>query len=692
MTETREATLVSIAWQKPGNSWKRLRMDDGEAWTGNFGDVTPGMLLRVEGDEETHPRYGRSFKVTRVIAKTLSTVDGMKAWLVYRLPEIGEARADALLDRFGEDLGPTIEENPQALAAVPGITAARAQEIADVYLAHQDEQRLVSDLVGHGLGMGLSLKAYNHFESELDAVLARDVYELMDVAGITFELIDPVALDMGYAGDDPRRVAAMGLSKLEGELKQGHCYMAKLDLMLMLVKATGLKMEAVGDILYASTRITVREREVLLRRIDAAEKLVTQKALELVGREALPAADVELPDWLDPSQRAAAQALITGHLGVLTGGPGTGKTTTLQAALEAIEAGGARIKLAAPTGKAAKRMTEVTGRPASTIHKLLEWSPEGFKRNSGNPIEAEVVVIDETSMVEIELCRDLFDALGDARLILVGDVDQLPPVGPGQPLQDVIASGIVPVHRLTTTHRQAGDSWVIDNAAKIRDGVEPALTGGGFEFARHEDSDGIVAGVIELYRRVPTIQVLTPEHKNGAGTVRLNLAVQKAMNPKGDFDMFLQAGGYKIYEGDRVLYTRNVKELGLVNGELGVVRRVFDRDDKVFAAVEFEGKEHPDHPEGFYELSGSEAAPLTLAYAMTVHKSQGSEWAHVVVIADQAHWSLARRLFYTAVTRTSDQLTVMGCEAAISRAVKSNRNLTRRTLLRERLVATPEAS
>lgn len=681
----REATISTIAWQQPGRSWKRLRMDNGEVWTGQVGDVTPGMLLRAEGDDVTHPKYGTSFEVARVLHKQLSTVDGLKAWLVYRLPEIGEARADALLDQFGERLGEVLESDPMLLTQVRGITRERAQEIADVYLAHQDEQRLVSELVGLGLGMGLALKAYAHFERELDAVLARDPYELMDVRGITFEIIDPIALGTGIKADDPRRVRAMALDKLERELNQGHCYMDKMPLLVTLATATGLKVPAVGDILYEADRITVREREVLLRRIDAAERAITDKALELLDREPLQAPAAEFPDWLDPSQLAAAQGLLTGHLAVLTGGPGTGKTTTLQAALAAIEAQGARIKLAAPTGKAAKRMTEVTGRPASTIHKLLEWTPDGFKRHGGNPVEAEVVVADESSMLEIELCRDLFDALGDARLILVGDVDQLPPVGPGQPLQDLISSGIVPVYKLTQTHRQAGDSWVIDNAAKIIAGREPELTGGGFEFARMVDSDAIVHGVIELYRKAPTVQVLTPEHKNGAGTVRLNLAVQAALNPKGEFDMFVQAGGYKIYEGDRVLYTRNVQELGLVNGELGVVRSVFDRDDKVFAAVEFEGKENPDHPEGLYELSGSEASPLTLAYAMTVHKAQGSEWEHVVVITDQAHWSLARRLFYTAVTRTSDRLTVMGSEEAISRAVKSNRNLTRRTLLRERL-------
>jgi exodeoxyribonuclease V alpha subunit len=465
--------------------------------------------------------------------------------------------------------------------------------------------------------------------------------------------------------------------------------MERAALLLKIAKGTGAKPATVGDAIYHSQRVVLRSREVLLRRIDQAERIVADRLLELAASAPVePAAEPELPEYLDDSQHAACIGLLQGHVSVLTGGPGTGKTTTLKAALDAIEAEGARILLAAPTGKAAKRMAEVTGRPATTIHKLLGWTPDGWKFNEENPVGADVVVVDETSMVDIELAASLMLGLGDARLIIVGDVDQLPPVGPGQPLQDVIASGAVPVYRLTKTHRQSGESWVVDNAGKIIAGTTPDLNpGGGFEHVACADSESIIGAVLRLYRHDPDVQVLTPEHKKGAGTVALNLAVQRELNPESQDEWadHLKVQGYKIYAGDRVLYTKNSVDLGLVNGDMGRVVEVITRGDNTFAVIDFDGIDNPEHPKGYWELSGSQASPITLAYAMTVHKSQGSEWGHVVVVTDTAHWSLARRLFYTAVTRTSNLLTVVGAEEAITRACESNRNLSRRTLLRERL-------
>jgi len=368
----------------------------------------------------------------------------------------------------------------------------------------------------------------------------------------------------------------------------------------------------------------------------------------------------------------------------------SGKTHTLKSALDIVESRGERVALAAPTGKAAKRMSEVTGRPASTVHKLLEWSPEGWRRGEGTPLDADVVVIDETSMLSIELAAALFDAIGDGtRLILVGDVDQLPPVDPGQPLADIICSGKVPVHRLTTTHRQSSKSWVIDNAKRIINGEVPSLeSDGSFDFMPCKDSDMIVEVVVALQKKFPNVQVLTPEHKNGAGTVRLNNEIQAAVNPrcKDQWASFVESNGCRIFAGDRVIYTRN--QLGLVNGDIGVVEDVEVIGNRRVVTVRFVGVDNPEHAEGLFVLQDGNVRPLQLAYALTVHKFQGSQHPEVVVVADEAHWSFRRQLLYTAVTRTSDKLGIIGSREAVARAVAKPRDTNRRTRLVERIGGT----
>jgi len=689
MPETKEATISRIIFQKPDNPWKSLKMSNGETWVGEIPDVTPGMLVKAEGHYFTHKKYGLQFQIDRVESAVLPGVDGIEAWLTYRLPQIGKQRAKALVKRFGEDLWDVIDEDPGKLTVVKGITKDRAKEIAECYREHREEQRLVAMLVDLGLGMGHALKAFKTFGLSLDAAVEEDPYCLMDVEGVSFDDADRVAMEMGLDKRDPRRVRAYARSVLEAELNEGHCY-APLGEMVALIARWNIPTPVVEEALEESPRLVLRHNDdaILLDRIEHAENVVAGTIRELTTRKPGEAQVPILPDWLDPEQKEAVIGLLNAPVAVLTGGPGTGKTTTLKTALSAIEAQGERIRCAAPTGKAARRMEEVTERHSSTVHRLLEWTPAGWKRDATNPFEANVIIIDESSMVDVELFASVCEALGGARLIIVGDPNQLPSIGPGQVLFDLIRSGALPVFELKTIHRQAGESWVVDNARLIIEGHDPALADtADFTFHALEESDAIVEAAMQLYRDDPEVQILTPEHRNGAGTILLNNELQSVLNPNSNdrWASYLEAGGYKIYAGDKVLYTKNNYDIHLVNGDVGRVLDVYTRGDDIIALVDFSGKENPDHPEGRWELTGPEARPLTLAYAMTVHKSQGSEWPNVGIITDKAHWSLRRQLLYTAVTRTYKRLSILGSAEAVSRAVKRPPDTLRRTLLQEKL-------
>lgn len=683
--ETREAVLKRIKWERPGNTWKLLQMSNGQTWKGQVGDVLPGALLTAKGVEVTD-NFGLAFEVQDLVSAVLKGAAGIESWLTYRLPDVGEVRARALVERFGEGLGDVILNSPADLATVPGITAERALDIQKAYLSYQDELAWVPKLVDLGFRMDQALAAFKAHGTGLAAVLDEDPYELCDVEGLSFEAVDAVARRLGMAEKDPRRVRAWVRAQLEDDLDEGHCHRPLLDVVLALVK-WGFPAREVIELLKPSRHLWIEKDAVSLSRIAYAERRVASGIRALIARGRRDLEAVELPEWLDPSQKDAVLGLLCENVVVMTGPPGSGKTTVLKTALDAIEARGERPLLAAPTGKAAKRMSEVTGRSASTIHKLLGWTPTGWKCGPDAPIAADVVVVDEMSMTDIELAASLLDAIGEGtRLILVGDVDQLPPVGPGQPLVDVIRSKQVPVHTLTTTHRQGAESWVVANAPVIIRGESPNLeSGAAFDFLACGSSEEIVEAVLALYKAFPNVQVLTPEHKNGAGTVRLNNEIQAALNPnsKERFADCVEANGYKIYAGDRVIYRRN--QLGLVNGDQGVVESVEAIGNRRVVKVRFVGVENVETGDNLFVLENGNVKPLMLAYAITVHAAQGSQWSEVVVVADEAHWSFRRQLLYTAVTRTSDKLGIVGSREAVARAVAKPRDTNRRTRLVERI-------
>lgn len=692
----REAILTRITWQQPGNAWKIAKTNDvldgaPVSWKGPLGEGSDvGTWLRAEGEIETHPRFGHTFVVSKVLSSAEHTEPGIVTWIAMNLPDVGEVRAKAMLEIFGDSLPDVIETRHQELTRISGITSARAKKIRDEWMANPERRDIAISFLDTGMGPSIAsrIAALNNIQS----ILATDPYELLAVDGISFEILDRALLRMGMDECDHRRIRGWTWGQLDDAAgSRGDCYLKLGDLAREIGRYC--PKDKLPEVLAGGAHVVVRGDRAMLSRIDAAERAVVSKAQELLSEPSQEVLDAELPDWLDASQRKAALGLLSAPVAILTGGPGTGKTTTLKAALAAIEAQGEHMLLAAPTGKAAKRMGQVTQREAKTIHRMLEWSPEGFRRDAGNPLEARVVVVDEASMLDVELAAALFEAIAPGtRLILVGDVDQLPPVGPGQVLHDLMRSTHVPVFALTQVHRQAGESWVIDNARRIINGQTPDLSEkSDFDFASREDSDGIIDVIVHIYRtaeerEIPIMgmQVLAAEKRNGAGVNALNGAVQAALNPESQNTFAPHVN--KIYKGDKVIFTKNNKDLGLVNGDMGMVIEIVEGRDNA-ALVKFENIENPDREDGLFELIADTARPLQLAYALTVHKSQGSEWPLVVVVADKAHRSLRRQLLYTAVTRTSRNLVIVGSKEAIGMAVRKPKDTNRMTSIVERLQA-----
>jgi exodeoxyribonuclease V alpha subunit len=723
--EIREAVIRNVVWQKADNAWAIVRTTDklNESWKGPIGeDLTPGTWVKAEG--YVGPKEGRwpaPFVVTRVIQIEVEKPDIPAAWLRWRLPDIGEVRATELSQKYGRGLPDVLDDDAQAraaLSAIKGLTPARVKKIQETYRDYPGELRLAIWLAEPkpeenpetGMKWVAIKTVIEEYKRDPEAIYAQaneDPFEFMALDGITFTSADALAEGLGIAENDPRRLRGMVWEKLEDLAGgQGVCVLPRADLLMRMSKY-GHSPGELEKIFSESPHFRLGVQGAQLSRIASAEEFVAERTREmLAGAQQRELIDVMgLPEWLDPSQRAAVENLLQVPIAILTGGPGTGKTTVLKAALEQMEKRGERIRLASPTGKAAKRMTETTGRPAQTVHKLLEWKPDGFDRDTTNPVDADVVVVDEASMLDIELASSLFQAIADGtRLILVGDVDQLPPVGPGQPLLDLLRSGdpersgSLPVFRLTKTHRQKADSWVIDNAARILEGKIPSLKDqSDFRFRNIRDSEGIIEAAIQMYRiareagpaEEKQLQVLTPEHKAGAGTQALNTEIQKALNPRVSDSRFADdhvqgVGENKIYVGDKVFYTKNNAELGLVNGSMGVVEKI-EIGQSNEATVRFEGDVNPETGDNVFTLVDADVRPLMLAYAMTVHKAQGSEWSNVVVVADDVHFSMRRKLLYTAITRTNKYLTILGSEAAVARGARNNPDENRATLLQQRL-------
>ena len=704
----------------------RLRQEEGGVVTlvGTLPYAAPGESLTAEGSWSTHSSYGDQFKADYIERLMPESITGIYAYLSSGiLKGVGPATARNIVEHFGTDSLRILEEEPEKLASLKGIPERKAREIGEAYRKQSALRRLLEYFSAAGVGPAYAIRLYRSYGAEAMEVLFANPYILCEeFYGASFADADKLALQLGFRGDSPERVEAALLFELSHNAGNGHCFIPAGKLCAAVCQLIGVSEEqseaALGRLRESGDVVQEEiagQAAVYLRRLYEAETGVAARLLEMRGRlpggeragEYLELAQHEMGISLAKDQREAVTEAVQYGLFALTGGPGTGKTTTIRAILRIFDRMGLQVALAAPTGRAAKRMQELTGREASTIHRLLEtgYDPElgilTFRRDEDDPLRADAVILDEGSMVDISLMDALLRAMKPgARLVLVGDADQLPSVGPGNLLKDLLRSGAVPTVTLREVFRQAEESRIIVSAHLINQGELPELknSGGDFFFLRRKQGEDALRTVLELCaQRLPKnmgippeeIQVLSPTRLGVTGTMNLNKALQGALNPPAEGKPEKAYGPYVFREGDRVMQIRNNYDLlwkktdgtvgaGVYNGDIGRIRALDTAAQTL--TVEFEDRS----AEYSFELLGE----LEPAYAMTVHKSQGSEYrAVVLVLCSGAPTLLSRAVLYTAVTRAREILITVGDDAIFAHMVENNRTQRRYCGLKTRLTA-----
>jgi len=680
----------------------RLREEakpDLTTFVGNLMAVSPGETLRLWGRWVDDKKWGRQLRVERYETLVPATAAAIEKYLGSGLINgIGPTFAKRLVSAFGAETLRVIDEQPELLRRVPGIGKKRAAQIREAWHAQRAIQSIMLFLQGHGISGSLASKIYKRYGDAAAAVLRENPYRLAnEITGIGFKSADKIAANLGIAKEAPERAEAGVLYVLEQAMGDGHVFLPDEELVAMSAELLGVKKDIPSSAVVALVRMEalVRDKDALYLRPMYFAETGCDRLLKRLVRTPSGAVSIQVDKaitWVERFQgihlsEGQRQAIRTGagsKMMVITGGPGTGKTTIINSLLAVFEKKGLRVLLAAPTGRAAKRMEAATGHEAKTIHRLLEYSPKQgtFTRDENNPLSADLVIIDETSMVDIQLMHSLLKAVpAHARLILVGDVDQLPSVGPGNVLMDIIAGGTLPVVWLKTVFRQAAQSGIISNAHRINQACYPEFNTTDFFFIERKEPVKALETVVDLVaRRMPRkfqldpirdIQVLAPMHRGDSGVARLNEALQQALNPEGEP---LPRKSFRC--GDKVLQVRNNYDLDVYNGDIGVVT-VADPEAKELE-VRFEDRTvlYP-----FDDLDD-----LTLAYAVTVHKSQGSEYPAVVVLLLAQHYLLLERnVLYTAITRGKKLVVIVGDPKAVGMAVHNTKVATRYTRLAERL-------
>ncbi len=730
MAESRELQLIegtvsSLIYQNEENGYTILRLESDEeelTVVGPMPGVSPGEYLSIRGSWVRHPAYGRQFRA-EIVERRLP--QGLKEVFHYlasgAVKGVGKATARALIEEFGEDALTVIGEHPEELTKVRGITPKRAMSISASFQRQMGMRLLVEFLGQLGLPMELAAPLYRSYGGAALEALKNDPYLLVGEGfGVDFSLADRLALSLGLAGDDPLRLEAGLTFELVHNLSNGHTFLPREKLLAAAGQLLDIPTEELEEALERLSRkgqvvedAVAGEHAVYLPDLYEAEVLVARRVLETRDDELLP--PERLDDVIDriqrqqgiryaPQQRQAVELAARSRVMLLTGGPGTGKTTSLRGVLALFDAMGLETALAAPTGRAAKRLGELCGAEASTIHRLLEtgFDPQSgqqvFTHDRDDPLAADAVIVDETSMVDLPLMAALMDALRpECRLVLVGDPDQLPSVGPGCLFADLIRSGAVPAVRLTEVFRQAARSAIIRNAHTVNRGELPDLRANDsdFFFLSRRDSQAAVDTIVDLCRRrlpermgIPAdqIQVLSPTRRRGTGTANLNQALQAALNPPGEGKGERRFGDWIFRAGDRVMQVKNNYDIlwreqgtanagmGMFNGDIGVVRAI----DGECITVDFDGKVVEYAPDMLGELEP--------AFAVTVHKAQGSEYRAVILAAlDGAPMLMTRGVLYTAITRARELLIIVGDDGVVAGMIQNNRQTRRYSGLRARL-------
>ena len=695
-----------ITYQNPENGYSVLKVkvkgyNDLVTLVGNLLEVPVGSVLLCRGEWKVDKCYGSQFVAATWEETMPATVYGIEKYLGSGLVKgIGPRFARAIVQRFGTETIDIIETEIERLYEVPNIGRKRVAKIRESWEKQKDIKNVMLFLQGYGVSTAYAAKIYREYGKESIDKVRENPYRLADdIWGIGFKTADGIAAKMGYEKEDPRRCRSGILYTLRQLSDEGHVYAGEEQ----LVKTAGQLLEA-GETAIRDTLAGMLQAEDLILDKDAiylppfyhAECGTSRRLRDLAestGRSLFDglfdpsSLTAETGIEYDEVQLAAIRQAVTSKVMVLTGGPGTGKTTTTQGIIAALKKAGLRVLLAAPTGRAAKRMSEATGMEAKTIHRLLEYNPQdGYKRNDENPLEGDALIVDECSMIDILLMNNLLKAVPvGMRLVFVGDIDQLPSVGAGNVLRDIIDSQRIPVVRLVRIFRQAQKSRIVMNAHTINQGRFPDTSNGrdtDFFFMREDDPERAAETIVRLvkerlpraYRESPDrIQVLTPMQRGVVGAANLNLLLQQALNPSGPS---LNRGGYTYRQGDRVMQQRNNYDKDVFNGDLGYIREV-DTEERTLK-VDFDGK--------WVEYDVTELDELTLAYATTIHKAQGSEYPIVVMPVLMTHFvMLQRNLIYTGITRAKKICVLLGAAKALAYAVRNVSVLKRNTRLKERL-------
>lgn len=669
--------------------------------------VVAGERFEAEGHWETDRTFGPQFRAETLRLAPPDSEEGMERYLGSGLIEgIGPAYAKRLLERFGPKVFDVIENESAKLESVEGIGTKRRQEIRASWMKQKMVHSIMMFLHQHGIGTARAQRIYKTYGDEALELLRKNPYRLAaDIRGIGFKTADEIAIHMGVEAHAPERLRAGLLHTLETAAGNGHCCLPLPEMMMQAAKLLNAPAELIGpqlEALIAEEELTAHNTMIYLPYLRAAEVSIGKSLRHFASSpahypgmdllKAIPWAEERTGKTLAESQRRCVEQALSNRVLIITGGPGVGKTTILNTVLTIVRAKDVSVVLAAPTGRAAKRMTESTGIEAKTLHRLLEFQGEGqWGRHRGKPLVGDLFVIDECSMIDVPLMAQFLGALPlGAHLLLVGDADQLPSVGPGMVLGDLIASGAVPCVRLTEIFRQAADSRIILSAHDINAGHVPDLKprrDGDFFFLEHADPEDIRRTIVDLVKtRLPAkygfnpaaeIQVLTPMNRNTLGTRALNEALQAALNPPSETKYEVERFGITFRVGDKVIQTQNNYDKEVFNGDIGVIT-VIDTEP-VKLRVRFEANKLVDYQPG-------ELDELQLAYALTIHKSQGSEFACVVIPVSMQHYVLLERsLIYTAVTRARKLVILVGDPKALTLAVKKQETRKRHTGLREEL-------
>jgi exodeoxyribonuclease V alpha subunit len=690
-------TIEHVVFRQPATGFAVLRVrvqgePEPSTVIGSAPESRPGLVVRAEGHWQHDPSWGRQFQATTITLLPPASDDGIKAYLASgAIKGVGEATADRLVEHFGKNLRQVIEVTPERLAEVPGVGAKTARRIAEVWNSESQSRDILLFLESQGIRPARARRILDAYgENAIQRVLTDPYLLARDIRGIGFQTADLLAEQLQIKGDAPIRLRAGLFEVLRRATDDGHSALPVDRALDAAAELLGLPRQAVAAVLEDAVkerRLVAREaggvRYLLLPELDRAEARITRR-LARVAAARLPWDPTLVGDWrvrvktrlaleLSASQATALETMLESKVAILTGGPGTGKTSLVRAVLTSLEPLELKVALAAPTGRAGRRLFESTGHEATTIHRLLEADAQrGFARNADRPIEVDLLILDEASMIDLLLMEAVLEALPDhAALLLVGDKDQLPPVGPGQVLGDLIRSGRLPVMALTEIFRQAALSGIVQGAHQVINGAMPSFrqseAADCFGIRVRDPADATAKLIALIGTRMPErfaldpiadIQVLTPINRGPVGTAALNQALQAVLNPSPPVSF--ERAGSRFGVGDKVMQTENDHGREVYNGDLGIIQSIDTQARLMEVRFEDRGVVY-----GF-----DQAEQLTLAYAVTVHKSQGSEYPAVVLLLMREHGRMLRRqLLYTAMTRARRLLVMLAASNALERAV-----------------------